>query len=367
MRFNSQRFTGLAQENSGTGSALEHTGASNVVTDTLSSQLSSTLSSRFVNTFRFGWQRDHEPGLANSINPEAAITQIGFTVGRNSFSPRETTLHRVQFQDTLTQVAGRHTLKYGMDVLKDFIFNYFPGNFSGVYSFASLTDFGNSLLGVPVSTASGSTYSQNFAGPGTTGPTTHPDLMQTAGFVQDDIRVRNNLTINAGVRYDYVSPKSAATQNPAALAFGIDTAKTPTDHNNVAPRVGFAWTPFRDTTHPTVVRGGFGMFYGNTPSIMYGTALSGNGVNVASYNYNRNNSPWSSPSTRSSCSPRRTDFRDSCDEAPHRAERHRLQCRVCDRAGHQAALLHCLPCSCSIRSSCSPIPSSTTLASSVRW
>jgi hypothetical protein len=287
-RYNAQRFTGLAQENSGSFSALEHTGASNVATDTLSVQLTSTVSSTFTNVAKLSFQRDHEPGEANSLNPEARIT-IGtnFFVGRNSFSPRETTLHRQEFGDTITQLVGRHTLKYGVDFLRDGILNYFPGNFSGAYIFTSLSDFGMSLLGVPVPTANGSTYTQNFAGPNTTGATTHPDLFQSGGFIQDDFRVSKSLTLNLGVRYDLVKAQNANAQNPAALAQGINTMTIPTDTNNFAPRLGFAWSPFSGS-HPTVIRGGWGMFYGNTPSIMYGTALSGNGINVVSYTYGKN-------------------------------------------------------------------------------
>ncbi|HEY0564245.1 MAG TPA: carboxypeptidase regulatory-like domain-containing protein, partial [Terriglobales bacterium] len=286
VRYNAQRFTGQGQENSGNFSAFEHTGASNVASDSLSGTLSSTLTSSLINVAKVSWQRDHEPGLANSILPEAAVNVNGtfFSVGRNSFSPRETTLHRQEYGDTLTWVRGNHAFKFGADVLHDGILNFFPGNFSGVYSFASLTDFGRSLLGAPV-TATGNSFTQNFAGPGTTGGTTHPDLLQIAGFVQDDYRVTSNLTLNLGVRYDVEKPKDASVVNPAAQAFGINTAKIPTDYNNFQPRVGFAWSPFRGE-HATVIRGGYGIFYGNTPSIMYGTALSNNGVNVVSESFN---------------------------------------------------------------------------------
>src|SRR5215813_5391587 len=95
-RYNAQRFTGQAQENSGSSSAFEHTGASLVNTDTFNTQLTSTLNPSLVNVAKFSYQRDSEPGQANSINPEAIVRFSGqsVSVGRNSFSPRETTIHR---------------------------------------------------------------------------------------------------------------------------------------------------------------------------------------------------------------------------------------------------------------------------------
>src|SRR5262249_41179615 len=102
-------------------------------------------------------------------------------------------------------------------------------------------------------------------------------------FVQDDYRVSNSLTLNLGIRYDRETVKQPTVQNPAAFAAGLNTAKIPTDNNNVAPRIGFAWQPV--SGKQLVVRGGYGLFYGNTPSILYGTALSNNGINVQPLNF----------------------------------------------------------------------------------
>lgn len=284
-RYNAQRFKGQAQENSGTTSAFEHTGASNVNTDTVSVQETALLTQNLVNIAKFSYQRDNEPGLANSINPEGTVRFSGqtFLIGRNSFSPRETTIHRQQYGDTVSWLHGHHNLKFGGDILHDGILNFFPGNFSGSYTFASLDDFGKSLLGLPV-TASGNSFVEAYPGAGTTGPTTHPNLLQYALFVQDDWKATRNLTLNLGVRYDLELVAQPTVQNPAALADGLNTAKIPNDHNNFAPRVGFAWQPI--PTRQFVVRGGYGIFYGITPAIMYGTAHSNNGINVQTLTFN---------------------------------------------------------------------------------
>lgn len=284
-RYNAQRFEGQALENSGTTSALEHTGASNVNTDTISLQETASLTQNLLNVAKFSYQRDNEPGLANSINPEATVRFSGqsLSVGRNSFSPRETTIHRQQYGDTLSWIHGHHTFKFGGDILRDDILNFFPGNFSGSYTFASLDDFGKSLLGIPV-TAAGNTFIEAYPGQGTTGPTTHPNLLQYATFIQDDWRISRGFTLNLGARYDVLLAAQPTIKNPAAFALGLNTARIPNDTHNVAPRLGFAWQPTLNKQF--VVRGGYGIFYATTPSIMYGTADSNNGINVQTLTFN---------------------------------------------------------------------------------
>ncbi|HEV3041835.1 MAG TPA: carboxypeptidase regulatory-like domain-containing protein [Candidatus Angelobacter sp.] len=285
-RYNAQRFKGQGQENSGATSAFEHTGASNVNTDTVSLQETATFTPNLLNVANFSYQRDNEPGLANSINPEATVRNAGqtlLTVGRNSFSPRETTIHRQQYGDTITWLHGHHAFKFGGDILHDGILNFFPGNFSGSYTFNSLDDFGRSLMGLPV-TAAGNSLVEAYPGAGTTGATTHPNLLQYSAFVQDDWRITRGFTLNLGVRYDVETIAQPSVQNPAALALGFDTSKIPNDLNNVAPRLGFAWQPIAGRQF--VVRGGYGIFYATTPAIMYGTAHSNNGINVQTLTFN---------------------------------------------------------------------------------
>jgi hypothetical protein len=293
VRWNNQRFTGGGFENGGSQNSFEHTGASLVKTDTVSAGLTTTFSSSFINVARGSFVRDQEPGEANSINPEATIRQAGTTalvIGRNFFSPRETTIKRFQGSDTVTWLRGHHAWKFGTDFITDRILNYFPGNFSGAYTFASLEDFGRSLnptAGFPVS--SSSSFTQAFAGTGTSGATTKPNIFEYSLFVQDEWRATSRILVNYGIRYDYQNTAKPFVSNPAALAGNINTAQLHTDRNNVGPRVGIAWKPFNHDRF--VVRGGYGVYYGRTPSIMVGTAHSNNGLNVQTLNFSISTTP----------------------------------------------------------------------------
>ena len=314
VRVNSQRFNGANLEFSGPTVSNEHTGASNVITDTISGQLTSTLSQRFVNEFRGAYVRDNEPGQANSINPEAFVRQGGntqLTIGRNSFSPRFTNIKRGQFADILAWVSGRHTIKFGGSVMLDRIANFFPGNLSGTYTFNSLEGFGCSLNAGGSSCFTGpdaaDTFTQAFAGTGTSGPTTNPKLNEFSAFVQDEWRVTSNFTLNPGLRYDREGLAQPDVLNPTAQAAGILTNRINGDNDNFGPRLGFAWNPTQ-FNHRAVVRGGFGVYFGRTPSILVGTAHSNNGLQIKTLTFvgaaipaNYPNTVCGSPSANPSC------------------------------------------------------------------
>jgi hypothetical protein len=269
LRLNRQNFTGKNNEFTGTGGTLEHSGDSVAKTTTFSGSLISNLGNTTVNELRFQWAKDSEPGLANSSDPEASINAGALLIGRNNFSPRETTIKRGQIIDNISFVNGRHSFKTGFDLNIDHILNFFPGLFNGVYTFPSYASF---VAGTP------SQFAQNFAGVNTTGATTKPNSKDFALFFQDDIRINPKLTLNLGLRYDrqFMAAPPVQNQNAALLAAGLDTSRQPDDGNNFGPRAGFSYA----WDDKTVIRGGYGLFYGRTTAIMLGTAHSNNGVNI---------------------------------------------------------------------------------------
>src|SRR5206468_2432390 len=129
-------------------------------------------------------------------------------------------------------------------------------------------------------------FTQAFAGDNTTGALTQPNAAEYAVFLQDSWRATDRLTINYGIRYDYFNLAQPSVKNPDSqlAALGLDTSRIPIDKNNIAPRFGLAYK--LNSAGTTVVRGGYGMFYGRTPSILTGTAFSQNGIQVQTYTLN---------------------------------------------------------------------------------
>ncbi len=277
VRYNIHRFRGQNFENSGNQSAQEHTGNSNVSTEHLAVNYNRTLGSSVVFDSRFNFLKDDEPGEANSTAPETQVFQSGtnyMTFGRNSFSPRYTNAKRYQFINSVSYVRGKHTYKIGGDLNFERINNFFPGNFSGVYRFNSLADYAARRPAL---------FTQGFAGANTDGALTKPNINEFSFFVQDTWRVTDRLTLNYGYRYDQARFAQPSVLNPDAglAAWGLQTNRVNTDTNNHAPRFGFAYK--LDNEGKQVLRGGYGIFYARTPSILVGTAHSQNGVQVQVY------------------------------------------------------------------------------------
>jgi hypothetical protein len=203
-------------------------------------------------------------------NPASKIYNLNFTddgipvLGLSQNIPQGTKEDGYQFQDTVGWVVGRQSFRFGADVGRiletDIVAQEAIGslNFSGGGGPSGLGNFLNNNLG-----ASG--YATK-----TFGPTRFdPHTWRTAFFAQDDIKINPELTLNLGLRWDYLTDPGNALAFPAIdvedLSAPIDSVfRIHTDNRNFGPRVGFAYAPSGSgwlAAGTTVVHGGFGIFY----------------------------------------------------------------------------------------------------------
>ena len=242
------------------------------------------LSPTLVDEFRFQFARrglhygfSQLPGGSGP-----GINILGFAFfGREPFSTVDRIERRFQWTDSITKTANKHTFKAGVDInliqLGSKKSQIFELNFGSVINFgglaASSASGGNFPDSVPTPTGG------TIVLPGTTGaqsyglglPTTFIqgignsnrtlDNKTFAGFFQDAWKMTKTITVNYGVRYDVeltpVFTPATAINQAAENAFHV-VEGIPRDYNNVAPRLGIAWSP---AGNKTVVRAGYGLFY----------------------------------------------------------------------------------------------------------
>jgi hypothetical protein len=250
--------------------------------------------SSLVNTVRLGWNYTQGFGqlTPSAINPDAASTSSTFVIepglhaarvagigggpgvpgfdqpfsgGLNGDAIENFTHQTVQTFDDAGLTVGRHSLKFGFMFirLEEKLFAPFTSN--GTAQFNSLADF---LTNTPFKV-------QSPPVGGLAAVKTHYTFASIpAVYIQDDWKLRSNLTLNLGLRYEMetiptdklglIANLPLLTTNPTPTATsGCSTCinkyflKNPTN-KNFEPRVGFAWDPFKDGK--TSVRGGFGIF-----------------------------------------------------------------------------------------------------------
>ena len=196
-----------------------------------------------------------------SFNGTGSITGVGFAA--SSF-PQGRIEELYQFQDTVSYTFGKNTIRVGGDIGRQLNIMIIPQNTPGSVTFATggtgTSALGNFLL--DQAGPSGS-VSRSF------GPLrSDPHVWRIGAFVQDDIKLTSELTINIGARYDYFTPLENSLAYPAidpSNPYGpiATRVEVKADKNNFAPRLGFAFQPHSSflSDGKTVIRGSYGIFF----------------------------------------------------------------------------------------------------------
>jgi len=213
--------------------------------------LQKIFSPQLINEAKFGVNRSVWTPVVNGKAPlSVSVGGLDDLTGSSKQEEAGTTFSWI---DNLTQIRGRHTLKFGIDIRRIRLNNSGNAVTTSSISYDSIPEFENNLA---------SSMSEDI-GMGLMG------MRRTfyMGYAQDEAKLRRNLTLNAGLRYEFYSvmheaqgrsltvslacggfcPEGAPFYKPQTLDFG--------------PRLGLSWAPevFRDKI---VIRTGFGIYFG---------------------------------------------------------------------------------------------------------
>ncbi|PYQ47088.1 MAG: hypothetical protein DMF78_24630, partial [Acidobacteria bacterium] len=235
-------------------------------------QDSHPFSSTLLNTVRFGFSRvvSKAPITLDAVHPRAGDTNLGFVPGRavggilvagvslfqgglGGIAEFDYDYNSFQLYDDGFLTTGSHSFKFGAAAERLHADQLSAANPNGIFAFGSLANF---LTDRPIS----------FSAP-ITEDVTPRRLRQTllGAYVMDDWRLRRNLTVNLGLRYEIATVTTETDGKLSTLVNLTDTQpklgspfyKNPT-LGNLEPRVGFSWDPF--ASGKTAVRGAVGVY-----------------------------------------------------------------------------------------------------------
>lgn len=231
-----------------------------------------TISSRWLNEARGGVTRWFYNEIGSNSQepwglPQENIDNLGSANPQYLGAPGPGVFYQTtyNFRDTASAALGRHSLKFGADMYWEQDNDAEAWAARPAYSFRNLWDFANDAPWQE---------SGNFD-PKTGIPSAATKYIRSniyAFFAQDDFRVRPNLTLNLGLRWEYFSPVREKYDNISNVLIGsgpdpltgvrlkVGGDLFNTSKNNWGPEFGFAWTPWM-ASQRFVVRGGFGVGY----------------------------------------------------------------------------------------------------------
>ena len=212
------------------------------------------LSPSWTNEFRFNYGRigfDFVPVTLDDFHfnlPQYTIAGLTTTASTSTFGratnmPQFRFANNWQYQDTMSKVYGTHSLRFGVDFLRQLARQHPPFNERGSLSYAGSTN----VEGL-------ANFLDDFAGNAGTAANRqfgvsvyYPNLFRQSYFLQDTWKTTSNLTLNLGVRYEnFGTPVNifsvAAFTDYDPVNFAAPHKVNP-DSNNFAPSVGFSWNP----------------------------------------------------------------------------------------------------------------------------
>jgi hypothetical protein len=209
-------------------------------------QLSDTqvVSSRTVNQIRFRYLRATSNQIPQSLDPTISVLGA-FTDGGSGAGTNVDTVNSYEFQNNVSINIGKLAFIVGGRLRDSQESNSTTGGYNGSFTFPSIVayqiteqDLQQGLTGAQIRAAGGGATSFSITA-GT--PLATVNLFDVGIYGQDDWRVRRNMTLSLGLRFE--------SQNDIG------------DHADFAPRVGLAWGLGHSATPKTVLRTGFGIFY----------------------------------------------------------------------------------------------------------
>jgi len=260
-----------------------------------------TVSTTWTNEFRFSFARQYsDQGRMTPDSVPDAMTRPRFEIAARAISSpgiSGTTLQfrkvsNFLFQDTMTSLRGRHTLRYGVEFLRQLATQTPVRRFNGTIAYSDALGAGYSAF---------ANFLDDFSGVGAGSPSQkdfspgafHPNSLRQTYFLQDVWLPVPALSVTLGLRYENFGQPANSLPYPAFSGFDPDDFFKPnrvnTDNNNFGPAFGLAWSPsFRSGflrhlfgENKTVWRGGFQIsyegFFTQSLSLLLATATP-NGV-----------------------------------------------------------------------------------------